>query len=302
LSRWQWVNLFSPNGYERLMRALHVRATSLGLGTSPTQPTAAPVPQYSSATAQPERKANVQVWGGMEFVRVPAGKFLMGSKDDNKWAWDDEKPQHAVEIPYDYWMARYPVTNDQFARFIEETAYKFSLAENWNKKADHPVVNVDWQDAIAYCRWLNEVLRDEVKDLQVRLPTEAEWEKAARGDAQRGNEWPWGNRFDPRKCNSSEGRIGGTTPVGAYSPQGDSPYGVADMAGNVWEWCHSLYQPYPYRADDGREDESATGVRVWRGGSWGYEAFYARCTFRLREPLAYRGDILGFLRPPVHIA
>jgi formylglycine-generating enzyme required for sulfatase activity len=157
------------------------------------------------------------------------------------------------------------VTNEQFAKFVEEAAYKFGWEKNWKKKANHPVVKVSWSEAMAYGRWLNEALHGEIKDLQLRLPTEAEWEKAARGEY--GNEWPWGNEFDPHKCNSSERRQGGTTPVGAYSPQGDSPYGAADMAGNVWEWCHSLYQPYPYMVDDGRESENENaGDRVLRGG------------------------------------
>jgi formylglycine-generating enzyme required for sulfatase activity len=125
----------------------------------------------------------------------------------------------------------------------------------------------------------------------VRLPTEAEWEKAARGEY--GNEWPWGNEFDKSKCNSSEGGVGTTTPVGAYSPQGDSPYGAADMAGNVWEWCHSLFEPYPYVASDGREAETDSGGRVWRGGSFLNLQWYARATSRNRYYPDFRLGNLG---------
>jgi formylglycine-generating enzyme required for sulfatase activity len=354
LSRWQWVNLFNPNGYERLRRALRVRATSLGLSPAPTQPAAAVEPhsdagatpaqpvstvsgdvnlagqqvtvgkdvvgrdkiiqagtyiehativqsapsfQDAAATAQPEGKANVQLWGGMEFVRIPAGKFLMGSQDDNKSALDNEKPQHTVEIPYDYWMARYPVTNEQFAKFVEESRYRFSLEKNWQRKADHPAVKVSWHDALEYCKWLNALAKAGFpsQGLVLRLPSEAEWEKAARGDAQRGNEWPWGNEFDSNKCNSSEGKRGGTTPVGAYSPQGHSPFGVADMAGNVWEWCHSLHQSYPYKVDDGRESENAKlRTRVLRGGAFNNIQRLVRATCRDTRPGWLRSDSIGF--------
>jgi formylglycine-generating enzyme required for sulfatase activity len=341
LNRWQWVNLFSPNGYERLMRALQVRATSLGLGVSLTQPPATPVPQ-SQTGATPARPvsnvsggvnidgqpvtigndvvgrdkiiqattyiehatiiqappiaargvapadeagpaANARTWGGIEFVRIPAGKFLMGSQDDNKWAANDEKPQFTFDIPYDYWIARYPVTNEQFAQFVEATDYRFSPEKNWQKNGDRPVVNVTWHAATQYCRWLNTLVASHIQIVKARarLPTEAEWEKAARG--KEGNEWPWGNVFDPDKCNSRVSSHGGTTPVGMYSPYGDSPYGVADLAGNVWEWCHSLYQPYPYELDPSREDETSSGTRVLRGGSFAYDRGSTRCAFRLND-------------------
>jgi formylglycine-generating enzyme required for sulfatase activity len=229
---------------------------------------------------------NRRVIGDMEFVRVPPDKFIMGGN-----RYDDQKPQHTVEILYDYWIARYPVTNEQFAGFV--TAAKYSVDQgNWQTKADHPVVNVSWRDAMAYCQWLNDTLHGESRDMVLRLPTEAEWEKAARGT--QGYEWPWGNEFDKSKCNSNEDGQGGTTPVGAYSPQGDSPYGAADMVGNVWEWCHSRYKPYPYQANDGRENEAGDDLRVLRGGSWFDDRDVAHCGYRYVDPPDLRIDNLGF--------
>lgn len=216
---------------------------------------------------------NHRALGELEFVRVPAGKFLMGSKTNNMLASQDERPQHTVEIPYDYWAGKYPVTNEQFAKFVASATYKFKQGD-WQERADHPVVDVSWYDAAAYCEWLNETLRGELKDLTLRLPTEAEWEKAARGDAKRGIEWPWGNEFDQNKCNTVEGRERDTTPVGSYSPQGDSPYGAADMAGNVWEWCYSNRKAYPYKVDDERKS------CMLRGGSFSDDRTHARAAYR----------------------
>jgi formylglycine-generating enzyme required for sulfatase activity len=93
-------------------------------------------------------------------------------------------------------------------------------------------------------------------------------------------EYPWGNTFDKNKCNTSEGGKGGTTSVGFYSSQGDSPYGCADMSGNVWEWTHSLFKPYPYQVNDGRENEKASGARALRGGSFIFSERLARCASR----------------------
>ena len=212
---------------------------------------------------------------GMEFMRVPAGKFLMGSDD----GYDDEKPQHMVDIPYDYWMARFPVTNELYNAYVEANQEKIKdcpvrsvgwddAIDDWEKKKEHPVVYMNWDDAMEYCKWLDNLLRPELSSgLVLRLPTEAEWEKAARGTD--GRKYPWGNEFDKYKCNSKESGRSDTTPVGLFSPQGDSPYGCADMLGNVAEWTHSEQESYPYDAKDGREneDEKFAVLLVLRGQS-----------------------------------
>ena len=214
-----------------------------------------------------------------ETLRVAAGPFLMGSSDDDGDADDDEKPQHSLTLP-DYRIGRFPVTNAQYATFVQATDYR--VPDHWEKrdiptgKADHPVVKVSWADAVAYCQWLSQATGQ-----PYRLPTEAEWEKAARGPE--GRIYPWGNAWVEGQCNTSEGGPGDTTPVDAY-PAGGSPYGLLDMVGNVWERCTTeMGKPYPY---DVAEDEwsptylAKTGVRVLRGGSFYHPQHNARCTFR----------------------
>jgi len=256
-----------------------------------TQPKPAPV-------ATPPN--NLILSNGMELMRVPAGTFLMGSKNGNPILdffknsafTEDEKPQHTVNIPYDYWMARFPVTNELYNAYVKSKGIKHPV-DGWGKKKDHPVTYVNWTDAMTYCQWLNDLLKGELPEgLTLRLPTEAEWEKAARGTD--GNEYPWGNEFDKNKCNSTEGGKGGTTPVGLYSPRGDSPYGCADVAGNVWEWTHSLKNGYPYNACDGREDEKASGARVLRGGSFRFDEGSARCAYRDDDVIGYLSGGIGF--------
>lgn len=226
------------------------------------------------------------------WISIPAGSFVMGSRDDNKSAQDNERPQHSVTLK-DYRLARYPVTNENFAAFVSAAKYKSEAVQS--DKPDHPVVNVSWLDAVAYCQWLTQELQTKKiitpKEI-VRLPTEAEWEKAARGEF--GKEYPWGDAFDAAKCNTRESGIGGTSPVGKFSPQGDSPYGVADMAGNVWEWVSSVYKAYSYDATDGREDPNANALRVVRGGSCDNISWYCRAACRSRHDPAYFDFNLGF--------
>ena len=159
--------------------------------------------------------------------------------------------------------------------------------EEQREQPNRPVMGVCWFEAMAYCKWLTEQVRANAEASRclpltagyvVRLPTEAEWEKAARGEDAR--QYPWGDQaWDAQRANISDSRIHRPTPVGMY-PLGATPSGLLDLAGNVWEWTSSLYRPYPYRSDDGREDPRAEGRRVVRGGAWVNYQWFARCAFR----------------------
>jgi formylglycine-generating enzyme required for sulfatase activity len=216
----------------------------------------------------------------LELVVVPAGEFLMGSVvATDKDAQDNELPRHTIRVP-EFAIGKYPVTNSQYWFFAQATGHP--APRHWQgdtpprQKSNHPVVTLSWKDAVAFCDWLSRETKE-----PYRLPTEAEWEKAARGTD--GRIYPWGDEPpDEKKCNFNS-NIRKTTPVDRYSPTGDSPYGCADMAGNVYEWCHSLHKPYPYRAGDGREDLKAGGFRVLRGGSGWTSAQLVRCASRVRD-------------------
>jgi serine/threonine-protein kinase len=225
---------------------------------------------------------------GMEmvFVRVLAGVFIMGSED----GFNDEKPLHNVHLE-EYWMGKYQVTNAQYKAFV--VAGRHSAPDHWEKgeipdgKKNFPVKYVEWHDAIAFCKWASQASGE-----TIRLPSEAEWEKAARGTD--GHKYPWGNQKpDASLCNYDK-IFGGTDPVEVHSPAGDSPYGCADMAGNVWEWTNSIYQPYPYQEDDGREDPASDGKRVFRGGSWSDGGSIVRSALRNRFSPYYKSDGIGF--------
>jgi formylglycine-generating enzyme required for sulfatase activity len=215
------------------------------------------------------------------FIMIPAGPFLMG----------EGKEEHSVELGT-YYIARYPVTVAQFRVFVQESQYEAQMPwERYSSLGNHSVVTVTWYDARAYCDWLTEQLRAwegtpgplarllREEDWLVRLPTEAEWEKAARGTD--GRIYPWGNEADPERANYEDTGIGSTSAVGCF-PGGASPYRVEDLSGNVWEWCHSLHKPYPYDAEDGRENPETRADRVLRGGAFSSIEWNVRCARRLR--------------------
>jgi formylglycine-generating enzyme required for sulfatase activity len=220
---------------------------------------------------------------GIKLIRIPAGLFFYGSSESDKMASENEKPQQMINLS-EFWISRTPITNDQFARFVEATNYQTtaerdglgwgwtSRESKWNEiegadwrhprgpkssiddKDKHPVVQVSWDDAKAYCDWAG-----------LTLPTEQQWEKAARGTD--GRIWPWGNDVPTEEhCNFNR-NVSDTTPVGRYSPRGDSLYGCVDMAGNVWEWTESWHTVGSTRALRG-------------GGSWSDEAQFTRAVYR----------------------
>ena len=225
-----------------------------------------------------------------EMVLIVAGEFLMGSDPTrDHGALSFEQPQHTLYLA-DYYLARAPVTNAQYAAFVQATHR--DPPRHWQSgkpprgQENHPVVSVSWYDAVAHCRWLSDVTGK-----PYRLPTEAEWEKGARGSD--GRTFPWGDQWDAARCNTKEGGKERTTAIGAY-PLGASPYGLLDMAGNVWEWTSSLYWSYPYQATDGREDPNSPDSRVLRGGSWLNLYDGARAAYRRAYIPAYHSRIHGF--------
>lgn len=247
----------------------------------PTEEAKATLPPQPSAPAG-IRPGTIQKSGKdeVEMVYVPASSFTMG--DTHGDGDPGEKPTIKVTLG-GFWIDRLDVTFDQFAKFVQSANYK--AQGNWEQQktrgGTHPVVNITWNDAVAYCHWADK-----------RLPTEAEWEYAARGTD--GRKFPWGDQWDPSRARFRGNRGEGTTaPVGSY-PTGASPFGILDMAGNVWQWTASLDKPYPYVATDGREDPRASGRRVSRGGSWLGDAQFLRASVRDSLSPTSKNDKLGF--------
>ena len=193
---------------------------------------------------------------------IPEGEITLGSND----AGDTEKPLHRVLV-LGFYMDQYEVTNEDYQMFCTATGHhpppywKGNVCPPGLEK--FPVVQVSWQDALAYARWAGK-----------RLPTEAEWERAAKGPNS--FRYAYGNAYDPKKANTDQGK---TLAVGSYRP---NEFGLYDMTGNVNEWTSSLYLAYPYRREDGREDLKADGPRVLRGGSYAVDDRKARCLVRLK--------------------
>jgi formylglycine-generating enzyme required for sulfatase activity len=225
---------------------------------------------------------------GAVMVYVPAGEFWMGSDDGDPVAFNDEKPRHKVYVNA-FWIDQTEVTNAQYKKCVDASAC--SLPEKFRSDlrdtnygnpefSDCPVVYVTWHQARQYAEWVGG-----------RLPTEAEWEYAARGSS--GYIYPWDNDPPNDSLLNYDDSIAGTTPVGSY-PDGASWCGALDMAGNVLEWTSSLNEPYPYDATDGREAPEAKGLRVMRGGAFSFAAKYVRCAFRSVSSPNYRNYFIGF--------
>ncbi len=224
---------------------------------------------------------------GVKMALIPAGEFQMGSENGDS----DERPVSTVYVEALY-MDIYEVTNALYERCVQagectppDYASSYSRSSYYgNVEFDnYPVIYVDWKQANALCVWR-----------RARLPTEAEWERAARGGLQE-KEYPWGDETpDCQWANffaKNGACVGDTSQVGNYSANG---YGLFDMAGNVREWVSSLYKPYPYQSDDGREDPDAAGERVVRGGTWNFYTDGMRVAYRDNSAASVRGYLLGF--------
>jgi formylglycine-generating enzyme required for sulfatase activity len=252
------------------------------------------------------------------FIEIPAGPFTMGRNpavEEDVEAW--EHPPHEVSLPM-YYVARYPVTVAQFRAFCEATGYQPKNPDGLRDPPTRPVRYVSWQEALRYCMWLTETLRvwektpeplatllrtgtDGSPPWRITLPSEAEWEKAARG--RDGRIYPWGNDPNRNAANCRETGLNTTSAMGCF-PNGASPYGVEELAGNVWEWTRTLWgkdysKPnfgYPYNPTDGREDLKASDrvLRVMRGGTYYSEAGAVGCGARVSRSPNYWYINFGF--------
>ena len=241
----------------------------------PPTPTPAP-PTDTPTPPPPPQKVEVPM------IAIPAGEFTMGSDHEV------ERPPHPVSVAA-FEIDKFEVTNEQFEKFVAETGYVTEAEKAgdtswryWAKdKANHPVVKVSWNDAQAFCEWAEK-----------RLPTEAEWEKAARGTD--GRTYPWGNDWDVNKGNTKDAGYRGTIIVGSF-PGGASPYGVMDMAGNVAEWTSDWFQPYPgYPGGDNEAQYFGEKYRVIRGGGWFSGQELVRTTERSASSMTLANDDVGF--------
>ena len=322
--------------------------------------TATTAPRADESTPRdPDQKRTNAL--GMQFVRIPAGEFLMGTTDEDSkrfieedqlhWAQcENEKPAHKVRLTKDYFLGKHSVTVGQFRMFVEATGYETNAEAGYNplrvtviegvtvgtwrdpdfpQGPDHPVVCVTTVDAQKFIAWLNTMDEKKPAGWEYRLPTEAEWEYAARGP--QGFKYPWGNEWAegvarpaPQgilfKLKNPEFLEFRTLPIGSYSPKGDSPFGVSDLTGNVCEWCSDWYQQHylneaqtdplgptpgtvsrngmfasPHTMDEEGWYGVASAMRshVYRGSSWYAEKAYLRSTQRASHPQGQRSYI-GF--------
>lgn len=210
-------------------------------------------------------------------VYIPAGTVIVGSNSGDPC----EIPPHKVSVEA-YYIGKYEVTNEEYRDFVIDGNH--AVPSHWVGNTippgleKHPVTWISFEDAEAYCIWKGG-----------RLPTEMEWERAAHGEIQR--LYPWGNEFDPNRANTWQSGRRGTAPVGSY-PLGSSPFGIEDMAGNVFEWVDGFYEPYPGARISFSETEKHN--RILRGGSWNFSEYYARTTHRFARSGGDKSRSFGF--------
>jgi formylglycine-generating enzyme required for sulfatase activity len=245
-----------------------------------------------------DRQPFVEPVTQMTFAWVPGGSFLMGSSKTpgepgyDPDAYDDETPAHRVQLT-GFWMSVYPVTNAQYAQFVTSTGQPApaSFADRRFNDPAQPVVTVSWENAAAFTSWLS----GKLAGVEARLPTEAEWEYAARGTE--GRRYPWGNeRPDTSRATFGMRVDTGCPTVVGHSPGGVTPHGVHDLAGTVWEWCLDTWAGYAEIAsiDPCHQGDTRGGLRVVRGGSWSDRARRLRSACRRRTHPGDQGQRLGF--------
>ncbi|MFQ5645719.1 MAG: SUMF1/EgtB/PvdO family nonheme iron enzyme [bacterium] len=220
----------------------------------------------------------------LNLVLIPMSEYIMGS---NKYP--EERPKHDVYVK-SFWMCRYPVTNAEYALFVEESGHEkpaFFDNKDFSKKKQ-PAVGIGWDDANAYCAWLSQK-----KGFTFRLPTEAEWEKAGKGTDDR--KYPWGNNWELDRCNNNENRSRRTCGVGNFK-FGTSPYRLFNMAGNVWEWCQDWYDKNYYTVSSYTDPQgpSSGKKKIIRGGSWKDNGNAMRVSKRCCADPGFKADNIGF--------
>jgi formylglycine-generating enzyme required for sulfatase activity len=304
--RCQWMDAFTPPLENHIDNLVKIVSRHLGLEPAikkevPDMPgdvkKVIPIAQKVEKNKNGYWEAHYQ--DGIVMVYIPPGEFMMGQTDEEKkWLIDqiDEKyynsycanetPLHKVYLD-SYWIGKYEVTFAQYDRYCNDIKKEKPGDEGWGRE-NRPVINVSWDDASAYCEWLSQQT-----GLQFKLPTEAQWEKAARGNDQR--KYPWGSRELDKDLANFSVNVCKTTPVGSY-PTGASPYGLLDMAGNVWEWCGDWYEAGYYKNSPLKNPSGpdSGSDRVFRGGGWSYYFGGLRCANRDDSGPALRTSYLGF--------
>ena len=324
--RCQWMDAFTPPQGNHIERLVGIVSSHLGLKPSSDPPDMPEDVKKVVPKAHSVEKNKNGYWEAyykeydISMVYIPPGEFTMGqTAEEKKWLIDqigekdynsyyrNETPLHNVYLDA-YWMGKTEVTVKQYMKFVNDAKSHYpqwlEKGSNYNietgsddyykkfgsalKGDNYPIVGISWDDAVAYCKWLSDK-----KKLNFKLPSEAQWERAARGTE--GYKYPWGNNEPDKNLANFNRNVGKTSPVGSYL-KGASPYGLLDMAGNVWEWCSDWYKSDYYKDSP---KENPTGAksgadRVVRGGSWYDVARNLRCADRDGVRPADRDGNIGF--------